>query len=330
MTIKERSWWIEVPITVTTTPTLPEQALTAPKWLRSLDPPRFVPIRREDHTAVRVRYRSHRILVDISHHGPAYLGEDFPMEINVTNQDDKELDIVVDVLLQPTEIDEAGKSTLLFSQYCSMVRLTADVVNYIAMDDQRSTSLIKAVACGTLAPGVSVLKKLYLTNAGVPGERIVDISVQSQARTPSSSSCSSSPSSAPTSAPTSPSPSSPSSLIPAEPASPNAPPMLDRTETLRTLSISAIEPLKIAHSTVYRRPTRAQPGLADLRTFEAGTRDEAAALEAFVTSTLTIAASAGIVIESVVLKRNEQDKNQATVVDCSIDKDDLSGGACSV
>ncbi|KAI0767041.1 Gryzun, putative trafficking through golgi-domain-containing protein [Fomes fomentarius] len=307
LTIKERSWWIEVPIAVTTTPTLPEQAVTAPKWLRSVDPPRFVPIRREDHTAVRVRYRSHRILVDISHDGPAYLGEDFPMEINVTNQEDKELDIVVDVLLQPTEIDEA--------------------VNYIAMDDQRSTSLIKAVACGTLAPGVSVLKKLYLTNTGAPGERIVDISVQSQARTPSSSSSSSSstPSSAPTSAPASPSPTSPTSPIPAEPASPTAPPMLDRTETLRTLSISAIEPLKIAQSTVYRRPTRAQPGLADLRTFEAGTRDEAAALEAFVTSTLTVAASAGIVIENVVLKRSEQEKRQAAVVDCSIDKDDLSG-----
>ena len=84
--------------------------LTAPRWLASVGPPRLVPILREDHSGVRVRYRSHHVQVSIVHSGPAYLGEEFPIEINVTNGDDKELDVVVDVLLQPTEIDEAGSS----------------------------------------------------------------------------------------------------------------------------------------------------------------------------------------------------------------------------
>ena len=87
-----------------------EHAMTAPRWLCSVEPPRFVPIRREDHSGVRVHYRSHRVQVVLSHHGPAYLGEEFPIEIDVTNNDDRELDVTVDVLLQPTEIDEAGAS----------------------------------------------------------------------------------------------------------------------------------------------------------------------------------------------------------------------------
>ncbi|RPD57771.1 hypothetical protein L226DRAFT_490820 [Lentinus tigrinus ALCF2SS1-7] len=291
LTIKERSWWIEVPVVPSPSPS----PLMAPRWLASVNPPRFVPIRREDHSGVRVHYRSHRVQVAIVHYGPAYLGEEFPIEINVTNGDDRELDIVVDVLLQPTEIDEA--------------------VNYIAMDDQRSTSLIKGIACGSLAPGVSVLKKLYLTNTGAAGDRVVDISVQSQSRTPAST---------PTSpAPTS--PTSPTSPVPAEPMSPNAPPMVDRTETLRTISVSTIAPLTITHSTVYKRATRPLPGLSDLRTYESAKRprDEADAVEAEVTSTLTVAAPAGIVIESVVLQR--KDGERAEVADCSVDQDDLAG-----
>ncbi|KAI1785207.1 Gryzun, putative trafficking through golgi-domain-containing protein [Ganoderma leucocontextum] len=282
LTIRERNWWIEVPILPEAS--RPDRTLTAPKWLCSVDPPQYVPMRREDHTGVRVHYSSHRVQVLLSHNGPAYIGEEFPIEINVTNNDDKELDIVVDVLLQPTEIDEA--------------------VNYIAMDDQRSSSLIKGVACGTLLPGVSVLKKLYLTNLGDANERVIDISVQSEAHAPS------------TAAPT---------TTPASPTSPTSPtaPLVDRTETLRTIAITAIQPFKVAHTATYRRPTRPQPGLADLETFGGGKRDEASAVEAVVTSTLTVAAPSGIVIDSMMLQR--KDNNIASVVDCSVDEEDFSG-----
>ena len=116
LTIRERSWWIEVPVIPSPSPA----PLTAPRWLASVDPPRFVPIRREDHSGVSVRYRSHHVQVSIVHSGPAYLGEEFPIEINITNGDDKELDVVVDVLLQPTEIDEAGSSPSLSVQHTGL------------------------------------------------------------------------------------------------------------------------------------------------------------------------------------------------------------------
>ncbi|KAI0776280.1 Gryzun, putative trafficking through golgi-domain-containing protein [Trametes elegans] len=276
LTIKHNTWWIEVPI-IPAASTL-EHALVAPRWLCSLDPPRFVPVRREDHSAVRVRYRSHKIQVAISHDGPAYIGEEFPIDINITNEDDRDLDVVLDVLLQPTEIDEA--------------------VNYIAMDDQRSTSLLKAISCGLLAPGVSVLKKLHLTNAGVPGERIVDISVQSHSTTQQP-------------------------VSPVSPVSPSAPPLVDRSETLRTLAVAAVQPLEVEYAVEYRRPTRPQPGISDLTTFDGGNRDEAAAVEAVVTSTIVVVAPVGLVIEGVVLHRKDHDL--ASVIDCSTDKDDLGG-----
>jgi hypothetical protein len=46
--------------------------------------------------------------VFLSHRAPAYLDEEYPIMIDVINEDDRELDIVIDVLLQPTEIDDAG------------------------------------------------------------------------------------------------------------------------------------------------------------------------------------------------------------------------------
>ncbi|KAI0365604.1 hypothetical protein BV20DRAFT_1056347 [Pilatotrama ljubarskyi] len=276
LTIKENSWWIEVPITPRTIQR--EHALTAPRWLCSVDPPRFVPIRRDDHSVVRVRYRPHLVQVAISHDGPAYIGEEFPIEINIANEDDRELDVVLDVLLQPTEVDEA--------------------VNYIAMDDQRSTSLLKGVACGVLAPGVSVLKKLHLTNAGAPGERVIDISVQSHS-------------------------SAQAPVSPVSPVSPSLPSLVDKSETLRTLAVAAVRPIEVEHGAVYRRPTKPQPGLADLATFDGTERDEAAAVEAVVTSTVTVVAPAGLVVESVVLHR--KDTEAAMVIDCSVDRDDFGG-----
>ncbi|KAH9855996.1 Gryzun, putative trafficking through golgi-domain-containing protein [Lenzites betulinus] len=278
-TIKVNSWWIEVPIVPEAT--RDEHALIAARWLSALNPPRFVPIRRQDHSGVKVRYRPHQVQVAISHEGPAYIGEEFPIEINITNQDDRELDVVLDVLLQPTEIDEA--------------------VNHIAMDDQRSTSLLKAVACGVLAPGVTVLKKLFLANTGAPGDRVIDISVQSHS--------------------TAQLPVSPTS--PKSPTSPTAPSTVDRSETLRTLTIDVTQPVRIEHAVTYKRPTKPQPGLADLATFEGGHRDEAAAVEALVTSVVSIIAPSGLVIEDVVLHR--KDDELAEVIDCSVDQDDFSG-----
>lgn len=55
------------------------------------------------------------------HHAPAFLDESYPIVVQVTNTDSRAFDIVVDVLLQPTEIDDAGEYDILslFSGYYS-------------------------------------------------------------------------------------------------------------------------------------------------------------------------------------------------------------------
>lgn len=57
-----------------------------------------------------MRYRPHRVQVSLNHQSPAYLDEEYPIVIGITNEDDRPLDAVLDILLQPTEIDEAGTS----------------------------------------------------------------------------------------------------------------------------------------------------------------------------------------------------------------------------
>ena len=47
--------------------------------------------------------------VHIQQYGPAYLDEEYEFEVEVTNRDAKVLDVIIDVLLQPSEIDYAGE-----------------------------------------------------------------------------------------------------------------------------------------------------------------------------------------------------------------------------
>lgn len=53
-------------------------------------------------------------------------------------------------------------------------------MNVIRVDDEHSQSLIKGVNLGTVMPGETALKTLYLKNAGGVGDRVLDISVQSR------------------------------------------------------------------------------------------------------------------------------------------------------
>ena len=52
-------------------------------------------------------------------------------------------------------------------------------VNVIRIDDEHSQSLIKGVTLGTIMPGETASKTLYLKNTGGVGDRVLDISVQS-------------------------------------------------------------------------------------------------------------------------------------------------------
>ncbi|KAJ7503038.1 Foie gras liver health family 1-domain-containing protein [Mycena galericulata] len=156
LTLTEGPWTIEVPFD----PSGPRGSTQlAARWLSSIDPPRFIPIAREDFSSVTIRHRPHRILMALSHKAPAYLNEEYPILIEVTNADDRDLEVTADVLLQPTEIDGTE--------------------NTIILDDERSPSLIKGVNFGVLKPGVSVVKTLHLISSGGAGDRMVDVSIQS-------------------------------------------------------------------------------------------------------------------------------------------------------
>jgi len=53
-----------------------------------------------------VRHRPHELAISFSHQAPALLDEEYPIVVDVTNIDERHLDISVDVLPQPTEVDE--------------------------------------------------------------------------------------------------------------------------------------------------------------------------------------------------------------------------------
>ena len=63
------------------------------------------------HALCSVRHRPYSVSVKIEQHAPAYIGEDYPILIDITNTDDRSLEVTLDVLLQPTEVDDAGRET---------------------------------------------------------------------------------------------------------------------------------------------------------------------------------------------------------------------------
>ena len=95
------------------------------RWLRSVDPPQFIPVKRSDYNSTlyvlilysylaylsffrRVNHRGHQLKISFHHDAPAYLDQDYPITVEVTNNDIRDLGVVVNILLQPTEIDDAG------------------------------------------------------------------------------------------------------------------------------------------------------------------------------------------------------------------------------
>ncbi|KAJ7593749.1 Gryzun, putative trafficking through golgi-domain-containing protein [Mycena floridula] len=149
VTLTEGQWKLAVPL-------IPGDST---RWLSSLDPPKFINVVRDDYGLLSIRRRPHSVQLEVRHGPPAYVDEEYPIILDIMNLDDRELDVVVDVLLQPTEVDGA--------------------VNTIRVDDERSSALIKGVPLGILAPGANLVKTLYITSQGAPGSRIMDISVRS-------------------------------------------------------------------------------------------------------------------------------------------------------
>ncbi|KAF9228502.1 hypothetical protein BS17DRAFT_773840 [Gyrodon lividus] len=156
VTLKEGSWTIKIPHKPCAAH---ESTILAPRWLSSIQPVRFLPVSREDYSRVTVRHRPHQLAISFSHQELALLDEEYPITIEITNNDDRHLDVDVDVLLQPAEVDEA--------------------VQHIVFNNHKSSGLIKGIQFGTIAPGVSAVKTLLLISSGASGDRTIDVSVQS-------------------------------------------------------------------------------------------------------------------------------------------------------
>lgn len=275
--LAQNSWTIEMPHE----PCVSHEISTlVPRWLTSLQPIRFLQLGRNDCSSVVVRHRPHELAVLLSHHAPALLDEEYPIAIDITNVDERHLDVVVDVLLQPTEVDQAAQ--------------------YIIFDDQRSSGLIKGIRLGTIAPGVSATKTLYLVGSGAPGDRMLDISIQSTSVQPGSTS------------------KGDDDAEPRSSSSLSAHAAVDSCEKLQTIVIPTSGALTATYDVVYRRSKNAMPALADLSTVEDDFWDDSYGGVAVVTTRIECSAPCGLVVEN--LKLHRQDNPLAKVLDCSSDE----------
>ncbi|OCF54163.1 hypothetical protein L486_08360 [Kwoniella mangroviensis CBS 10435] len=111
-------------------------------------------------------HKSHDLDVDLTHVPSAFVGEDVEINIKVTNQDDREMDISLSIFLQPGDGDE-------------------DVGSTLTMDDQVSPTFIKDIPLGKLSPSASTSKTIFL-RASMEGTKIVDFSLQSTVKLPAS------------------------------------------------------------------------------------------------------------------------------------------------
>ncbi|WWD15882.1 hypothetical protein CI109_100306 [Kwoniella shandongensis] len=103
--------------------------------------------------------RAHEVEVDITHHPSAFVGEDLSVEVKVTNNDSREMDVDLSVFIQPGDEDEDDGSTLVFEK-------------------QQSSSLLKDISFGILAPSASTTRTIVLRSP-TEATKILDLSVQS-------------------------------------------------------------------------------------------------------------------------------------------------------
>ncbi|KAG8829043.1 hypothetical protein FRC17_007182 [Serendipita sp. 399] len=129
-------------------------------WLISPNSnPRFIPLRRPDTSTVHFRSAAPEFTVDIKHKDKALVGEEYPIDIVITSQDSRALDISFDLLLQPAE-DET--------------------VHYISTEEERTTSLLRGVTFGNPVEPFGTTTRTIFLNAGGIGSRILDFSFQSK------------------------------------------------------------------------------------------------------------------------------------------------------
>ncbi|TFK21997.1 glutathione transferase omega-1 [Coprinopsis marcescibilis] len=254
-----------------------------PRWLSSLNPPRFIPIKRADYSTAIVNHRPHRLQVSINHNSPAYLNEDYGLEIQVTNTDDQELNIVADVLLQPSDIDYA--------------------INSISVDDKSSTGLIKDISFGRLVPGASASKVLHSFSAGATGDRILDVSVTSSVPDDSGDEVLG------------------QDDREEEDEEPESPTNLNKTAHQRTVVIPTVRPFDVSENVVYARTRRELPRLGDISTFDSDDSNSRGQHEAYVNVKFTCCGPWDIYIESATVEL-EKHVPHVKLLDCSANLED--------
>ncbi|GAA5977298.1 hypothetical protein JCM11641_000058 [Rhodosporidiobolus odoratus] len=121
----------------------------------------------------RIIRRELRTIVSTHFEGPAYLGEEFPVSVEVVNEDDCDVQVFLVLFLQPG--DEG-------------------VDNRVLVDDQSSASIVESLSLGSLAPGASLSKTFDLSSRGPPGIRHVDVTIRAIPTLSADESSSSSPS----------------------------------------------------------------------------------------------------------------------------------------
>ena len=158
-------------------------------------------------------------------------------------------------------------------------------MNWIVVEDSRSSSLIKGIQLGVLAPGVTIVKTLHLFNTGASGDRMIDISIQSR------------------------------TVISGNNGSDHAgdreddedfdgeTSSHDSMEHLHMIVIPTTNPFKLSHSVVYRPALEPWPGLANLETFDKTFWDDRRGGQALVTATLSCVGPSSLIIESLRLER---------------------------
>lgn len=129
------------------------------QWIHNLETsPRLIKLYRSDISTVRFQSSPHEFKVLVHHAGKALIGEEYPIEVVIESQDDRELEVTFDVLLQPAE---------------------NDTIHYISAGEERSTSFLRGLRFNrTLPPSGQVSRTVFL-NAGGPGKRVLDISFRS-------------------------------------------------------------------------------------------------------------------------------------------------------
>ncbi|KAJ2918543.1 hypothetical protein MD484_g1826, partial [Candolleomyces efflorescens] len=273
--LEQNTWRVKVPLD----PHVPRVGSTSdPRWLRCLDPPQFIAVKRPDSGTTIVKPRPHLFSVSVLHQEPAFLDENYPIVIEVVNFDNRNLEIIADVLLQPTDIDYA--------------------VNSISANGETSTGLIKDISFGVLAPGVHATKTLTLSSGGAAGSRLLDISISAHSPQPDGATDTA------------------TGEQTDELDDPASPTQLDKTIYQQTIVVPTVAPFAVSNDVSYVRDREEWPGPASLGTFEDESLDPRKGTEALVNVTFTCAGPWSVYIENIALET--VNAPEVKVTDCSI------------